>query len=100
MRHHPETVQIRYLAPPTAVAAIAVGSVAGLLGAVKAGPAWLRIGWLAPTGYFAAVSIGGMAISRDAEPVVRARVPVVLATMHLAWGVGFLTSRPQVRDPR
>ena len=27
-------------------------------------------------------------VSRDA----RARLPVVLATMHLSWGIGFLTS--------
>jgi hypothetical protein len=26
---------------------------------------------------------------------VQARVPLALAAMHLSWGVGFLTSRPQ-----
>lgn len=95
MRRHPQTVQARYLAPPVAVAAIGVGVAAGVIGSVVPSAARLRLGWLIPGGYAAAVTLGGIAISRGEGLSVRARVPAVLATMHLSWGVGFLTSRPQ-----
>lgn len=95
MRRHPETVQARYLAPPVAVAAIGVGVAAGITGLVVPSAATLRLGWLIPGGYAAAVALGGIAISRGESRSVRARVPAVLAAMHLSWGVGFLTSRPQ-----
>ena len=29
-------------------------------------------------------------MKRDMDPGVRARLPVVLAIMHMSWGVGFL----------
>ena len=95
MRRHPETVQVRYLAPPAAVAAIGAGIAAGIIGAVVPSASQLRLGWIIPAGYLGAVGLGGLAISRHARPTVQARVPLVLAAMHLSWGVGFLTSRPQ-----
>lgn len=98
MRRHPETVQARYLAPPTAVAMIGVGTAAALIGSAFPRVGWLRIGWAVPVGYVAAVTTGGLAISRGSSIKVRLRVPTVLATMHMAWGVGFLTSRPQRGD--
>lgn len=98
MRRHPDTVQARYLAPPVAVAAIGMGTVAGLAASAGIAPRWLGIGWLAPAGYLAAITAGGLAISRGEEPAVRVRVPAVLAAMHISWGVGFITSRPQVGD--
>lgn len=99
MRRHRDTVQARYLAPPVAVAAMGLGTVAGLAASAGIAPRFLRIGWLAPVGYVAAITVGGLAISRGQEPAVRVRVPAVLATMHISWGVGFITSRPQVGDP-
>lgn len=36
-------------------------------------------------------------IGRDLEPAARVRVPVVLATMHMSWGTGFLTSPGDLR---
>ena len=97
MRRHPETVQARYLAPPLAVAAIATGALAGVAAQGGVAPRWLRLGWLAPVGYSAAVTVGGIAISRGEQRSVRARVPVVLAAMHMSWGAGFLTSRSKLR---
>lgn len=81
--HHEGTINARYLAPPTMVVLTAAGLVAGVLWA----PAWV-----VPAGYVAGVTVGGLAIS-GGEPVrTRALTPAVLATMHWAWGVGFLTS--------
>lgn len=81
VRQHPESVNARYLAPPLAVLGIAAGLVGGL--------AW-RPAWLIPAGYAALVTAGGAWIARDETPGVRARMPGVLATMHLTWGAGFL----------
>ena len=97
MRRHPETVQARYLAPPLAVAGIVTGAAAGLAAQTGVAPRWFGVGWLAPVGYIAAVSLGGLAISRNAPLPVRARVPAVLAAMHMSWGTGFITSRSQRR---
>jgi hypothetical protein len=45
-----------------------------------------------PAAYVAGVTAGGLAISGGESARTRATLPVVLATMHWAWGVGFLTS--------
>ncbi len=95
MRRHPETVQARYLAPPAAVTLIGVGTAAAVIGSAIPTASWMRIGWVVPVGYLAAVAAGGLAISRGSAVTVRSKVPVVLATMHMSWGVGFLTSRSQ-----
>ncbi|RNI23303.1 glycosyltransferase family 2 protein [Flexivirga caeni] len=88
-RRHPGSISARYLAPPAAVAAIAVGTVGGFV--------WRPL-WVIPAGYAGAVTIGGLAISAGSPPAVRLRVPAVLATMHLTWGFGFLTSRIRIAD--
>lgn len=98
MRRHPETVSLRYLAPPAAVTAIAVGSVAAVAGTRGIAPRIARLGAVAPLGYLAAVTVGGLAISRRQPAAVRPVVPLVLVTMHMSWGVGFLTSRPKLRN--
>ncbi|NHN54615.1 glycosyltransferase family 2 protein [Calidifontibacter sp. DB0510] len=93
-RRHKGSINARYLAPPVAVAAIAVGAVGGLV--------WRPL-WLVPAAYLTAIAAGGWAISQGEPAKVRALVPPVLATMHLAWGAGFLTSRVRlaedVQDP-
>jgi glycosyltransferase involved in cell wall biosynthesis len=91
VRRHPQTVSARYLAAPVAVAGVAIGTVAGVAAAVGA-PAWLALGWLAPAGYAGLVVVGGLVEARDLPLPVRVRLPLVLATMHGAWGAGFLTS--------
>ncbi|MFC7491555.1 MULTISPECIES: glycosyltransferase family 2 protein [unclassified Knoellia] len=82
-REHPETLNPRYLAPPVMV----VGTTAATLAALV-WPAAL----LVPTAYVVGVGLGGVAIS-GGEPVrTRLLTPVVLATMHWSWGLGFVTS--------
>jgi succinoglycan biosynthesis protein ExoA len=98
-RQHPGTNNLRYLAAPTATAVIAAGSAVGLAG-VAALAAGLRGPWplaalaglAAPAAYGAGVLAVSARAARQLRPSVAVRLPVVLATMHLAWGAGFLTS--------
>ncbi len=84
-RTHAGTLNVRYLAAPAMV--LGTGA-AALLGLVWA-PAWV-----VPAGYVAAVAAGGAAITRGEPAPSRLLAGPVLATMHWAWGWGFLTSRP------
>ncbi|MEI8080792.1 MAG: glycosyltransferase family 2 protein [Actinomycetes bacterium] len=97
MREHAGTASARYLAAPVAVSAIVVGTSAGVLGCAVRRLAPLRVGWLMPAGYLAAVVAGGLIIGGGKQPSVRVKVPVALATMHLSWGIGFLTSSGSTR---
>jgi glycosyltransferase involved in cell wall biosynthesis len=102
MRRHPQTVSrasaLRYFAPPVAVVGVTVGTAAGLAGSLG-GPRVLKWGWLAPAGYAALVTVGGAVLGRGLAPAARVRLPGVYATMHAAWGVGFLSSPPGLREP-
>lgn len=101
IRRYPETASVRYLAPPAAVAVIAAGTAAGVVG--LAGPRWLRLGFLAPLGYLAAVGAGTTTLKRPLSPAARAWLPVVVTVMHMAWGAGFLVglrgTRPIPPEP-
>ncbi|WP_375432713.1 glycosyltransferase family 2 protein [uncultured Friedmanniella sp.] len=88
VRRHPETANVRYLAPPVAVAAIAVGSLASVVGAVT-GRRLLKAGCVAPLGYLAVVT-GGSLTAERMPAAARAWLPVVLVVTHLCWGAGFL----------
>jgi succinoglycan biosynthesis protein ExoA len=89
-RQYPDTVSARYLAPPAASAAFALGLVLGLAG--LAAVPWLTLGFVLPGGYLLGALLAGLGLPRGVSPGVRARIPLVLATMHLCWGTGFLTS--------
>ncbi|ARQ72439.1 glycosyltransferase family 2 protein [Streptomyces marincola] len=83
-RYHAGSINPRYLAPPAAVLAIAAGTVAGV--------ALTPWAFVVPGGYVAAIVLGSLPAGRGLPPGARARVPLALATMHMAWGWGFLTS--------
>ena len=83
MRHHSGTVSGRYLAPPAAT----VGCLLGLLLALVWPPTLIL-----PAGYLLAVLAGTVATWSRLSWRARLALPVVYATMHLAWGWGFLTS--------
>ncbi len=91
MRTHEGTASARYLAPPAALLTAVAGAVLGIAGPAFGVPL-LAIGWLAPLGYAAAVTLGAIVESRGQAAPVRLRLPLVLATMHFSWGWGFLTS--------
>ncbi|MFI7233770.1 glycosyltransferase family 2 protein [Streptomyces cyaneofuscatus] len=83
-RYHSGSINLRYLAPPTAVVAIAAGLV---LGATVT--PWAL---LVPGGYVAAIVAGSLPAGKGLSLKARAQIPVALATMHMCWGFGFLTS--------
>jgi succinoglycan biosynthesis protein ExoA len=97
-RRYPETVNSRYLAAPAATALNAVGIVIGLVGvgALAGGShgivKYLAFGFVIPVAYLGGVAAVAAVLARDVPAGVRARVPLVLAAMHMCWGAGFLTS--------
>ncbi|MFF8192023.1 glycosyltransferase family 2 protein [Streptomyces bobili] len=83
-RYHEGSINLRYLAPPAAVCAIAAGIVVGA--------ALTPLGYLIPGGYLAAIALGSLPAGKGLPLKARLRIPVALATMHMSWGFGFLTS--------
>ncbi|MFD8381669.1 glycosyltransferase family 2 protein [Streptomyces sp. NPDC059679] len=83
-RFHQGSINLRYLAPPTAVVAIAAG--------VVVGAALTPWGLLVPGGYLAAIAAGSVPAGKGLPLKARLQIPVALATMHMSWGWGFLTS--------
>ena len=94
MRRHPDTRRtksaLRYFAPPLAVALIVIGKILGTVGLVMGNA--LIWGYVFPLGYLALTLVSSLTL------VKRARsgalwLPIVLMTMQMSWGIGFLTSR-------
>ncbi|MCX6433666.1 MAG: glycosyltransferase, partial [Actinobacteria bacterium] len=92
-RRHPETLSLRYLAAPVAVTGIGVGVGLAVAGAVTQRPWLAALGLCAPLGY-AVLNLAASAQSALSPPRLSAReaatLPVVYATMHGSWGLGFL----------
>ena len=89
-RQHAGTINLRYLAPP----AVLVVLVLSLLGSIL--QPWLLA---VPAAYLVFTTLGGLALrDRRLRPLDRLWLPLVLPTMHLSWGWGFLTSRVRL-DP-
>ncbi len=96
---HAGTINLRYLAPPAVVAAVGIGTVAGVAGglalAAGAGGGWpwvLFAAFSAPVLYLLGVAaVTGLA-ARTLRGRELAALPLALVTMHLSWGIGYLTS--------
>lgn len=87
-RTHAGTINLRYLAPPLALVVV----VLSLLGSVLE-PLLLAV----PAAYLLLTTVGGLTLrDRRLRPLDRLWLPLVLPTMHLAWGWGFLTSRVRI----
>lgn len=91
VRRHPESINIRYLAPPVTVIALAGGLALGALHRPRA--------LILPGGYALAVLAGSAWVGRELDPPARRLLPLVIATMHAAWGVGFLSSDSELGSP-
>jgi len=93
-RQHAGTINLRYLAPPVTLLAIAAGLAAGLAGLLTGQPAlgWLMLGFLVPALYLAGILAVTATAARSLAWPALARLPAALITMHLAWGLCFLTS--------
>lgn len=84
---HPSSLRMRQLAPPLVVSALLLA----LVQAIFTGWWWLPVAAL--VGYGLLLLTAGL----RAAPRLTAAVPtaVALATMHLAWGLGFLSGPPR-----
>ena len=94
MRRHPDTRRtksaLRYFAPPLAVALIVIGKILGSIGLVMGNA--LIWGYIFPLGYLALTLISSLTLVKRASSGAL-WLPIVLMTMQMSWGVGFLTSR-------
>ena len=86
---YPETVSLRYLAPPITVSGLIIGLAMILLSNIL-DTSWLQIGWIAPALYFSVILLALFSIGSKISLLSRLLLLVVLPTMHLSWGVGFL----------
>jgi glycosyltransferase involved in cell wall biosynthesis len=97
-RRYPETVNRRYLAAPVATVLNGLGcalGVVGLAGIAAQAPPFVRymaLGFVIPAIYLAGITAVTAVFARGEPLGARARVPMVLATMHMCWGAGFLSS--------
>ena len=80
-RTHKGTINYRYLAPPIAVLALALSLILGILNNFFLIPA---------ATYLLFLVIAALLIGKSLMEILY--LPFVLSTMHLSWGVGFLTS--------
>lgn len=89
-RTHEGTINLRYLAPPAAVLAMLLGLVAA---------PFFPLTLIVPGGYAAAIVVGSALTGSGLPFAVKARLPIVYATMHVSWGWGFLTSPRRLARP-
>jgi glycosyltransferase involved in cell wall biosynthesis len=89
IRRHPETANKRYLAPPVAVILLTLGTVLGIIGLIT-GNSWLDLGFLTPLGYALLLLVGSAVEGRYLPWKALFWMPLVCATMHISWGLGFL----------
>ena len=81
-RQHLGTVNLRYLAAPVAASINLLSVILAITTSAL---------FIAPLlGYLAIILIGSLVIGKDLTE--RLRLPFVLVTMHMSWGIGFLTS--------
>jgi hypothetical protein len=90
-RSHQGTINLRYLAPPSAAALVTIGLATGIAG-LATGIAPLTVGFAIPVSYLLGITAVTQATARSVARDVRARLPLVLATMHMCWGIGFISS--------
>ena len=88
-RRHSGTVNSRYLAPPTALLINLLSIFTGLLIS--------PIFFIPVISYSLLIVIGAFLIGKSWSE--RLRLPAILSTMHMSWGLGFLTS-PKSIVPR
>ena len=86
---YPETVSLRYLAPPITVSGLIAGIIMVLFSKIL-DINWLQIGWLAPLVYLTVILLAFLSIGSKIGLLSRVYLLLVLPTMHLSWGVGFL----------
>lgn len=89
VRRHRATWSVRYLAAPLAVVAVVLGLLVGIVGLLTQVP-WLLAGLVIPAAYVLGVLGASALLLSRAGLAAAVRMPLVLATMHMGWGLGFL----------
>jgi len=101
-RRYPRANSLRYLAPPVAVVALGVGTAAGLVGLVGVATgtalAGATVGFVVPAVYLAVVAGAAVAAPRGLGAAGRCWLLVVLPTIHVGWGTGFLAGALSLTD--
>lgn len=87
MRRHPGSIRLRQAAPPILV----LGLLASLAMLATSVPI---VGMIIPLLYMSSVTLAAIAIAVRRRSLPALLLPVVLPTMHLAWGTGFLIGGP------
>ncbi|MDC3377076.1 hypothetical protein OAV85_03630, partial [Candidatus Nanopelagicales bacterium] len=87
----PDTISIRYLAAPVTVAAVTCGLGLSIAGVVTGRGAVVALG-LMPGGVYGLGNLIASAsvAAKSGDVSMMKRLPAVFATMHGAWGAGFL----------
>lgn len=88
-KKYPETISLRYLAPPITVLGLILGIIFILLDYLTQ-INFFKIGWLALLTYDLVLVLGFLTIKGKISLKSRLLLFIVLPTMHLSWGVGFL----------
>lgn len=88
-KKYPETISLRYLAPPITVTGLLTGVIFILLN-IFTQISFFNIGWLAIFSYLAVLILAFINIKGKISLKSRLLLFLVLPTMHLSWGVGFL----------
>lgn len=95
IRLHPASLRARQLAAPLLVLGLAVSAALALAGAP-----WAMASAL-PLAYVLVLAMGSLAVGLHRRSYAAFLLPAVLATMHLAWGLGFfLPFRRRSGKPR
>ena len=95
-RTYPETKSLRYLAPPVTVSAL-LTSILLLLVTTAFGLGWAWLFFVPIAGYLSLILVGSILIFNKKDLLTLLWQPIVLLTMHMSWGVGFLTSPRNLR---
>jgi succinoglycan biosynthesis protein ExoA len=90
-RLHPGTFNYRYLSAPGAFLGTAAGLLLGLVG-LATGIPWLLLAFVVPGFYALGVLVGSVVVGTRLSWRARLWLPVVVATMHMTWGLGFVLS--------
>ncbi|MRG60640.1 glycosyltransferase [Agromyces sp. CFH 90414] len=92
-RRFPSSNGIRYFIPPLMVLGVTVGLILGVVGiftAATGGPAWPLIGFAIPAVYLLFVLASSLAYALRGGIRTAGWFVVVLPTIHVTWGVGFV----------
>lgn len=86
---HPGSRSVRYMVAPVLALALTASVIAAVV-AWAAGQAWTLWPLVVPAAYVTGVLAVSTSFARTAGAATAARLPVVLPTIHVAWGLGFL----------